>query len=209
MALDDTALAANHITLIERALRSLDVAAVIEPVARVRAVRPRKERAPRSLRSALRALLGADGTARSDQRLQLVLGRLGDAMLEGIVVFARGGRIAYANDNLARMLGRAPGELVDQPAGEPFGEIYKRARDAAPRAGRAHPAERFETELRTKEGGTIVVEVCGERIHARDGTLLGALAVMIDITARANALRHSESEVRLLSAQFMAAQELE
>ena len=68
---------------------------------------------------------------------------------------------------------------------------------------------RHEIELRTKAERPLVLEVCSERIEASDGTLLGVLSVMLDITSRANALRHSESEMRLLSAQLMAAQELE
>jgi PAS domain S-box-containing protein len=189
----------DAVALVARALRSLDVAAVILPGAARRAPKRSKPLAPRSLKSALRSLLG-DGA--SDRKLRLVLGRLSEAMLEGIVLFGGRGEITYANDNLCRMLGRTRGELVGQAGADFFQGIHW------PSHG-ARPGERYETELRTKAGRAIVVEVCNERIEAGDGTLAGSLAVMIDITARANALRQSESEVRLLSAQFVAAQELE
>lgn len=198
MAIKDGTRSADTIALIERTLRSINVADMI-PQPLPRRARRAPQRAPRSLRSAVRALLGHDA---SDRRLKLVFGRLGEAMLEGIVVMGAAGEIVYANENLCRMLGRTRAELVGRPAVEYFGSIGAPARSA-------RPCERCETELRTKAGRAVVVEVCSERIEASDGQFVGALAVMIDVTAKANALRQSESEVRLLSAQFMAAQELE
>jgi PAS domain S-box-containing protein len=195
MTIEDRTLSAESIDTIERVLRSLNGADVTLP--RQRAAR--RDAAPRSLRSAVRGLLGAEA---SDRRLKLVFGRLGEAMLEGVVLFRADGEIAYANDNLCRILGRTRRELVGQPGARHFNGIHSRARGA--RAG-----ERYETELRTQAGRTIVVEVCSERLEAGDGALLGVMAVMIDITARAKALRHYESETRLLSAQLVAAQELE
>ena len=198
MAVNDTARPADPIARVTRALRSLDLGGLrlILPT------RAKKPRVHRSLRSALRALFETGGAKATDRRLKLVLGRLGEAMLEGIAIYGREGEIVYANENLCQMLGRSRVELVGQPAAEHFGDIY--ARVCSARGG-----ERFETELRTKAGRTIVIEACGESIYADDASPLGALAVMIDITSRATALRRSESEVRLLSAQVMAAQELE
>jgi PAS domain S-box-containing protein len=149
-----------------------------------------------TLKGAMRAMLGAEGASPSDHQLKAVLARVSDAMLEGVVVCDARGDITYANDNLCQMLGYTSDELAGKPAVQFFGEIAARG-------------ERYETELHSKGGRAIVVEVCSELIVGSKGKHLGAFAVLMDITSRANALRQSEAEVRLLSAQFMAAQELE
>ena len=209
MANNESTVPADRIALIARALRSLDTVGFIQP-ASGRAARRKPRAASRSLRGALRELFAEETAAASSRRLKLVLGRLSEAMLEGIVLFGHDGDIVYANDGVCQMLGCARGELVGKRGAHYFGEIDARAR--ARRGARTRyvrPDERHEVELRTKAGRPLVLEVCSERIEASDGTLLGVLSVMLDITARANALRHSESEMRLLSAQLVAAQELE
>ena len=196
MSSNEATVQVDRIALIARALRSLDTAGFIQP-AMPRVARRKPRTASPSLRSALRALFAGETAAASNRRLKLVLGRLSEAMLEGIALFGRDGEIVYANDGACQMLGRAREELIGKRAAHYFGEIN------------ARQEQRYETELRTKAGRPLVVEVCSERVEASDGKLLGVLSVMLDITARANALRHSESEMRLLSAQLVAAQELE
>jgi PAS domain S-box-containing protein len=208
MANEEPTVPAERVALIARALRSLDIAELIQPPARRIAPRPARA-ASRSLRSALRTLFAAESAAGSNRRLKQVLGRLSEAMLEGIALFGRDGGILYANDGVCQMLGCAREELIGKRAQPYFGDIGARARRCTRRARNVRPDERYEVELRTKAGRPLVVEVCSARIEASDGTLLGVLSVMLDITARANALRHSESEMRLLSAQLVAAQELE
>jgi PAS domain S-box-containing protein len=153
----------------------------------------------------MRALIEAKGGEASENDVTTLTERVNDAMLEGVLVWGSCGEILHVNDSLCSMLGRTSHELVGKPAAQYFGEIPARSRRAKPIDAR----QRFETQLCTKDGGAIMVDVCSERIEDARGNELGAFAVMIDITARANALRQSESEVRLLSAQFMAAQELE
>ena len=208
MANEEPTVPAERVAVIARALRSLDIAELIQPP--MRRIAPRAPRAAsRSLRSALRGLFAGESAAGSNRRLKQVLGRLSEAMLEGIALFGRDGEILYANDGVCQMLGCPREELIGKRAHRYFGDIGARARRCTRRARTARPDERYEVELRTKAGRPLVVEVCSARIEASDGTLLGVLSVMLDITARANALRHSESETRLLSAQLVAAQELE
>lgn len=163
-----------------------------------------------SLNAAMRALLEADGSGVSDTQLKVLLARLTEAMLEGVVVCGGHGEIAYVNDNLCHMLGRTREELTGKPAAKYFGQMYARSQEAVAPADNAFPpCDRYEVELRTQADRNIVVEVSTQRIDGASGEHLGCFTVMMDITARATALRQSESEVRLLSAQFMAAQELE
>lgn len=205
MSSNEATVQPDRIALIARALRSLDTAGFIQP-ARPRSAQRKPRVSTPSLRGALRGLFAGESAAASNRRLKLMLGRLSEAMLEGIALFGRDGEIVYANDGACQMLGRSRDELIGKRAAQYFGEIDALARRGA-RNARAN--QRCEMELRTKAGRALMVDVCSERIEARDGSLRGVLAVMLDITARANALRHSESETRLLSAQLVAAQELE
>ena len=209
MSSNEATVQVDRIALIARALRSLDTAGFMQ-LAVPRSARRKPRAASASLRGALRGLFAGETAAASNRRLKLVLGRLGEAMLEGIALFGRNGEILYANDGACQMLGRSRDELVGKRAAQYFGEIDAQARRGArARTRYVRPDQRYEVELRTKAGRPLVLEVCSERIEASDGTLLGVLSVMLDITARANALRHSESETRLLSAQLVPAQELE
>ena len=201
MANEEPTVSADRVALIARALRSLDIGEFIQPP--VRPVARRKPRAAsRSLRGALRGLLGGETAGAANRRLKLVLGRLSEAMLEGIALFNREREVVYVNEAACQMLGCTRDELIGKRAQPYFGEIGARAR-------RARSGGRYEVELRTKADRPLVLEVCSERIEASDGSLLGVLSVMLDITARAHALRQSESEMRLLSAELVAAQELE
>jgi two-component system NarL family sensor kinase len=135
------------------------------------------------------------------------LARLCDAMLEGLVVCSASGSILFVNDNLCRMLGQSREALVGKPAAQWLGDIHARALLAGPCAERS--AERFEIELPGAGGASVIAQVSAHAIQSADGRSLGSFAVLLDNTAQSKALRHSESELRLLSAQLMAAQELE
>jgi signal transduction histidine kinase len=97
---------------------------------------------------------------------------------------------------------------VGKPASKYFGPLYGRSLLADP----ALPADRYEVRLAKKGGDALVVQVSAQRVETEEGRHLGCFAVLMDITARANAeaaLRRSESDLRLLSAQLLSAQELE
>jgi PAS domain S-box-containing protein len=130
-------------------------------------------------------------------------------MLEGIVIFAGAGHSASANDSLCHMLGRSRDELIGEPADPYFGEL---AACMLPGGKCAAVGERREGELKGREGNSVVVEYSMQRIEDGQGRFLGCFGMLTDITARANAraaLRRSENDLRLLSAQLWAAQELE
>lgn len=158
---------------------------------------PHTESLP-TLRSAMRLLLEADRRGYSDHEHQRLLCHLSDAMPEGIVVADRRGRVIYANETTSRLLGRERGEILGQLAGSCLGEQYG--------------APRYEAELSVPGNRTVVVEVSTRSIDTEDGRFLGSFAMVTDMTERVHAqaaLRRSESDLRLLSAQLWAAQELE
>jgi len=158
--------------------------------------------ARRTLRGALRDLLAREGEV-SEAQVDAVFARISDATLTGMVLCDREKRIVHANGHFCRLLGRPREDLMGQPVAKYFGESVARWC----RSGTAR--ERFEDEVRQPSGTRVVVEVAAEPIRGARGSIVGCFGVVIDITARAHALRRSETEVRLLSAQFMAAQEIE
>ena len=158
--------------------------------------------ARRTLRGAVRELLAREGDV-NEAQVDAVFARISDATLAGMVLCDREKRIVHVNDHFCRLLGRSREDLVGKPVAQYLGESV--ARWCRSGAGR----ERFEDEFRQPSGEQIVVEVAAEPIRGARGSTVGCFGVLIDITARADALRRSETEVRLLSAQFMAAQELE
>lgn len=155
---------------------------------------------------AVRHVLNPQGAC-DEQGLNLTLGLVSDAFFEGLALFNRDGCIAYANVTLCRLLGRQRGELVGRPARAIFG-----ARNARTLLGMDSRTGRHEMKLSVARGRPRFVRVAVQRIGTGDGEEVGCFAVLMDITARAEAeaaLRRSESDLRLLSAQLLAAQELE
>jgi PAS domain S-box-containing protein len=210
MAINEAFGAGRRASAAGRGLRALDVATLIaEPLPVAPAQAAPAPGFTGSLHGVLRRLLGADPAGDRDQQLKAALAQVGEAMLEGLLVCASDGRIAYVNDNLCRLVGRKPAELAGKHAAQHFSAICPPSACVKRGGARVIRRERREAELRTKAGGALVVEACSEGIAGASGELVGWFAVVADITARANALRQSESEVRLLSAQFVAAQELE
>ena len=81
-----------------------------------------------------------------------------------------------------------------------------------PSNGRARACERFGGEWHNKSGAGTIVRVAVHCIEDSAGEPVGFFAVVRDFTGRTRAetaLRRSESELRLLSAQLLAAQETE
>ena len=152
------------------------------------------------------------GVERPEMQACLLLTRVADAMLEGLTVCDHRGTIVYVNTSLCRMVGTTRAEAIDQSATEFFPGIYARFVQVTVRPTGAHPCERFEGEWHNKSGGNTIVKVAVHSIEDSGGEPVGFFAVVRDFTSRTRAetaLRHSESELRLLSAQLLAAQETE
>jgi PAS domain S-box-containing protein len=166
----------------------------------------------RTLRAAMRGLLHGESAPVSEREVKLQLARLREAVLEGLAICDSADNIAYVNDYLSHMLGRTREELLGKPARSWFGDMYAGSLLTESHADSGVPSHRYEAELRSRDGSALVVEVSVHRIESVRGRYVGSFAVLKDITARASAqaaLRRSESDLRLLSAQLWAAQELE
>ncbi len=161
----------------------------------------------------MRSLLEAGGGVQeTGSQVCPLLTRVADAMLEGLTVCDDQGTIVYVNSSLCRMLGTTRAELIGRSVTECFAGMYARFVQVTARPSGVHPCERFETEWHNKSGGSTIVKVAVHSIGDSGGEPVGFFAVVRDFTARTRAetaLRRSESELRLLSAQLFAAQETE
>ena len=162
----------------------------------------------------MRNLLKKEGGGAENPEVQacLLLTRMADAMLEGLTVCDDLGTIVYVNTSLCRMLGTTRVEVIGRSATEFFAGIYARFVQATQQPKAARPCERFEGEWQNKSGGSTIVKVAVHSIEDSGGEPVGFFAVVRDFTGRTRAeaaLRRSESELRLLSAQLLAAQETE
>jgi PAS domain S-box-containing protein len=158
-------------------------------------------------------LKGDAGVQTSEMQACRLLARVADAMLEGLTVCDPSGTVVYVNTSLCRMLGMTPAEVIDRSATEFFAGIFARYVQLTARPADAQRCERFEGEWYNKSGSsTVVVRVTVHNIEDSGGASVGFFAVVRDFTGRTRAetaLRRSESELRLLSAQLQAAQDTE
>jgi PAS domain S-box-containing protein len=140
--------------------------------------------------------------------LDALVAQVDDALVEGLAICSGRGDIAYVNPKLCQMLERSRYELIGSAAADYLGEAHACAAQVRREGDKCVPA-RYEAELTTKSGRNIVVEVTKRKLEGPDGEHVGSVCILIDISASARALQRSESELRLLSAQFLTAQEIE
>lgn len=163
--------------------------------------------------AAVRRLLQADKPASFERNpeVELLFARLERHMSEGVVLFDRAGEILYANDSLCRMLRYTRPELLGQRVQRFLGDVVERAMRAKPFNGSPYASARYETWFESRQGGKVIVLVSAHRVESGGG-VSGCFALVSDISARVSTeglLRQSQSDLRLLSAQLLAAEELE
>jgi PAS domain S-box-containing protein len=118
---------------------------------------------------------------------------------DAIVGADREGRITHWNPGAERLLGYEHDEIIGQPVrllvlDEDFPTQNERLR--AVLAGRR--VERIETQWVRKDGGLVDVLLTASPIRDRDGAVVGASAVVHDITAR----KRDEAELRRSHAEL-------
>ncbi len=142
-----------------------------------------------------------------DRYLQLV-----ETMNEGLAVQDRDGRLAYVNERFARMLGCGAGEVLGRPATDFVDpDCLADWQERMAHRGRGDQTP-YELVLRGQGGERVWAKVSPKAILDPSGEYAGSFAVVTDISERVRAeqaLRASECELRLLSAQVISAQEKE
>jgi len=124
-----------------------------------------------------------------------------DTAHEGIWAVDAANTTSYVNRHAAELLGYEPGEIVGRNLLEFVapGQHHQGLRIAQRRP--ADDEDHYELCLRHRDGSDVWVSVAGSPITAVDGTVVGAIKMITDITARRStdeALRASESRVRAL-----------
>lgn len=161
------------------------------------------------LAAAIRRLLRKDRAELTKSQIQFLVGRVVDAMQEGLLIWDERGIIVYVNERLCQMVGRSPEEFLSKPVIEHFNEMYTRLMEARERDERAC---HFATEWRKTTGVASKFKVTAELMETANGRHVGCYGVLRDFTGRLQAevaLRHSESEARSLSTQLLVAQDEE
>jgi PAS domain S-box-containing protein len=140
-----------------------------------------------------------------ESQVSRVLCSMADAMHEGLAVCDHRATIIYVNNSLCRMLGREGTDMVGRSAAGFFPGMSDRFVHDSGRSS-------FETEWHNRAAGGALFKVAIHYIGDADGERIGCFAVVRDFSRRNRAeiaLRRSESELRLLSAQLLAAHETE
>ena len=162
-----------------------------------------------SLAAAIRCLLRKDSAELAESQVQLLVGRVVDAMQEGLLICDERGIIVYVNERLCQMLGGSREEFLNRSVTEHFDGMYARLMEARERDERAC---HFAAEWRKTTGMACKFKVTAELMDTAEGTQVGWYSVLRDFTGRSQAeaaLRRSESEARSLSTQLLAAQDEE
>jgi PAS domain S-box-containing protein len=105
-----------------------------------------------------------------------------DTSLEGVWKIDRDGRTTFVNNRMAEILGLRVADLVGQPFSRWLAEPGEVGRRMA-RRWTGH-SEQYETQLLRADGGKVWVQVAAAPIRDAPGTIVGALAMISDITDR-------------------------
>lgn len=143
-----------------------------------------------------------------EQKYRLLAGTMSD----GLAQHDDDGRLREVNDALCRMLGYRREELLGQFLPELLTEPYGTQLRACLAAGRYSAGGRCEAEWRCPGGRRIYTRMALQPVAAEGDVPGGYCTIVTDITERRQterALRRSKCELKLLSAQLLAAQEME
>lgn len=135
-----------------------------------------------------------------------------ETMNEGLAVQDANGTLIYVNQRLGQMLGyrrrEMEGKLCTDYVAEDCLDTWQE--QAAQRQSGEQSS--YEIALKAKNGRKVFAKISPKIFFQEDGSYGGSFAIVTDLTDRIEAeleLRESESELRLLSAKLMTAQEQE
>jgi PAS domain S-box-containing protein len=120
-----------------------------------------------------------------------------DTSPDGVVVIGRNRRISYVNPAAEQLLDHPWAEVVGRPV-----DLYVHGREELDRIAAAlrpkHPVRNQDLELRRGDGTVICVSVSASLLRLHDGTNMGAVAYLRDVTER----RRTEEELAHSNAQL-------
>ena len=120
-----------------------------------------------------------------------------DSSPDGVVVVGRNRLIVYVNPAAEQLLGHPRAEVVGKPVDSYVhcGEALDQIRDAL---RPTHPVRGQDLELCRRDGTVICVSVSASLLRLRDGTDMGAVAYLRDVTER----RRTEEDLARSNAQL-------
>ena len=146
-----------------------------------------------------------DELLRSEARFRSVVESIG----EGLLITDADVVVKYANPRMTEITGYAREEMLGRPAYELLVPPEQRQKQIERTRRRMEGiAERYETQLRRKDGGMLWVEIHAAPYREATGELVGTLGAVTDITERKrteSALEESEQRFRQLFEQSVEA----
>ncbi len=133
----------------------------------------------------------------SEQRFK----QLVDVAQEGIWVADDRGTITYVNQRMIEMLGYQNGAMLGRPVFDFLDAASRDGADLALNGSSSAPRESHDLRFRRRDGGEVWGLVSGGPIVARDGTVVGTVGMVTDITERKRAedrLRRSAERLAVL-----------
>lgn len=129
---------------------------------------------------------------------------------EGIYVVDASGRISFANERLAEMIGCTPAELIGAPMHQLL--VEEQRADAEQRLARRHAgqgASREDVQMLRRDGQIIDAVKSSSALFDADGRLTGVVAMVSDVTDRVAAQRALENAYDVLRARVAELEESE
>ncbi|HEY8521185.1 MAG TPA: PAS domain S-box protein [Gammaproteobacteria bacterium] len=124
-----------------------------------------------------------------------------DTANEGIVAVDAEGRITYANQRAADLLGRSVAELVGSTGDDLLDDELRGQAQTIRARLRAGHREQFDWKLQHKDGTDLWISSSAAPIFDKTGRYAGSIVMISDVTSRhraEQALRESEAKVRAL-----------
>lgn len=144
------------------------------------------------------------------QRVQAFNERILQQMNEGIVVEDTNGILVFVNPAAAAMLGYQAEELVGLHWSTIVPALFHADVEAANKRRIQGIADRYEIEMVDRNGTSVVVQVTGSaQIDITTGTLVGTLAVFVDITEKKRTERALQEANSQLQSQLVATEALQ
>jgi len=120
-----------------------------------------------------------------------------DSSPDGVVVVDRNRRITYLNPAAEQLLDRPRAEIIGHPVDQ-YVERCEKLNRIAETLRPSRPVRDEDIKLRRRDGTVLCVSISASLVRLPDGTDLGAVAYLRDVTER----RHTEEDLARSNAQL-------
>ena len=138
--------------------------------------------------------------------------RIVETSLEGIWAVTADATNSYVNDEMARMLGYSPEDMIGRPLADFLTDEAMLDQEMRVAERRSGQSGRYERAYRHADGSKVYCMVSVTPVMGDDGEFHGSFAMVMDITKRKQAekaLLESNERLRMLSRQLVTVQETE